>query len=65
MTTTKKELKKYNKIATDFILEGQYDSVKEKVGKCSLAKQFWDRLHDIYSSPIIESENAKEYEFTK
>jgi hypothetical protein len=44
----------------DFILEGLYDSVKDKVGKCSSTKELWDKLHNIYSSPIIESENAKE-----
>jgi hypothetical protein len=31
-TTTKKELKKNNKIAMDFILEGLYDSVKRQGG---------------------------------
>jgi hypothetical protein len=44
----------------DFILEGLYDSVKDKVGKCSSTKELWDKLHNIYSSPITESENAKE-----
>jgi hypothetical protein len=34
-TTTKKELEKNNKIAMNFILEGLYDSVKDKVGKYS------------------------------
>jgi len=41
-------------------LEGIYDLVKEKVGKCSSTKELWDTLHNIYSSPITESENAKE-----
>jgi hypothetical protein len=59
-TTSKKELKKNKKIAMDFILEGIYDSIKDKVGKCSSTKELWDKLHDIYSSPIIESKNAKE-----
>jgi hypothetical protein len=44
----------------DFILEGLYDSVKDKVGKCSSTKELWDKLHNIYSSPITESENVKE-----
>jgi hypothetical protein len=44
----------------DFILEGLPDSVKDKVGKCSSAKELWDKLHNIYSSPITESEIAKE-----
>jgi hypothetical protein len=37
-TAAKKELKRNNKIAMDFILEGLHDSVKDKVGKCSSAK---------------------------
>jgi hypothetical protein len=59
-TATKKELKKNNKIAMDFIWEGLPKPVREKVGKCSSAKELWDKLHDIYSSPIADSENAKE-----
>jgi hypothetical protein len=54
-TATKKELKRNKKIAMDFILEGLPDSVKDKVGKCSSAKELWDKLHNIYSSPITES----------
>jgi hypothetical protein len=43
----------------DFILEGLPDSVKEKVGKCSSAKELWDKLHNIYfeESPITKPEN--------
>jgi hypothetical protein len=59
-TTTKKELKKNNKIAMDFIWEGLPKPIREKVGKCSSAKELWDKLHDIYSSPIADSKNAKE-----
>ena len=59
-TATKTELKKNNKIAMDFIWEGLPKPVREKVGKCSSAKELWDKLHDIYSSPITDSENAKE-----
>jgi hypothetical protein len=44
----------------DFIMEGLPDSVKDKVGKCSSAKELWDKLHNIYSSPITESDIAKE-----
>jgi len=43
----------------DFILEGLPVSVKDKVGKFSPAKKLWDKLHNIYSSPIVESEIAK------
>jgi hypothetical protein len=60
-TSTKNELKKNKKITMDFIWEGLPNLVREKVGKCSLAKELWDKLHDIYSSPITDSENAKEY----
>jgi hypothetical protein len=49
----------------DFILEGLYDSVKDKVGKFSLDKEIWDKLHNIYSSPITKSENVKEYAGTE
>ena len=51
---TKKELKN-NKIAMDFIWEGLPNPVREKVGKCSSYKELWDKLHDIYSSPIKDS----------
>jgi hypothetical protein len=45
----------------DFIMEGFRDSIKDKVGKCSLAKELWDKLHNIYSSPIRNSDISKEY----
>jgi hypothetical protein len=64
-TAAKKELKKNNKIAMDFIMEGLPDSVKEKVGKSSSAKEIWDKLHNIYYSPITESKIAKEDTGTK
>jgi hypothetical protein len=44
----------------DFIWEGLPNPIKEKVGKCSSTKELWDKLHDIYSSPIADSKNAKE-----
>jgi hypothetical protein len=44
----------------DFIYEGLPNPVREKVSKCSSAKEFWDKLHDIYSSPIANSEKTKE-----
>jgi hypothetical protein len=53
-------LKKNNKIARDFIWEGLPNLVREKAGKCSSAKELWDKLHDIYYSPIADSKNAKE-----
>jgi hypothetical protein len=36
-------------------MEGLCDSTKDKVGKCSSAKELWDNLHDIYFSPITHS----------
>jgi hypothetical protein len=59
-TKTKKELKKNKKIEMDFVWEGLPNTVREKVGKCSSAKEFFDKLHDIYSSLIIDLENSKE-----
>jgi hypothetical protein len=59
-TATKKKLRKTNKIAMDFIWEGLPNLVREKVGKCLSEKELWDKLHDIYFSPITDSENFKE-----
>jgi hypothetical protein len=53
-------LKKNKKIAMDFISEGLPNPVREKVGKCSSTKELWDKLYEIYSSPITDSENSKE-----
>jgi hypothetical protein len=47
-TAAKKELKRNNKIAMDFILEGLPNSVKDKVGQCSSSKELWDKLHNLY-----------------
>ena len=44
----------------DFIQEGLPNPIREKVGKFSSTKELWDKLHGIYSSPIIDSENVKE-----
>jgi hypothetical protein len=43
-TATKKELKRNNKIAMDFILEGLSDPVKVRMGQCSSTKELWDKL---------------------
>jgi hypothetical protein len=59
-TATKKKLKRNNKIVMDFILEELPDSIKEKVGKCSLAKDLWEKLQNIYSKkshPITGPKN--------
>jgi hypothetical protein len=34
----------------DFIWEGLPNPVIENFGKCSSAKEIWDKLHDIYYS---------------
>jgi hypothetical protein len=47
-TTTKKELKRNNKIEMYFMLKGLSDPVKYKVGQCSSYKKLWDKLHDLY-----------------
>jgi hypothetical protein len=57
-------LRKNNKIEMDFIWVGLPNPLREKVGKCSSTKELWDKLHDIYSSPITDSENVKEYAYT-
>jgi hypothetical protein len=59
-TATKKELKKNKKIEMDFIWEGLPNPVREKVGKCSSTKELWDKLHDIYSSPITNADTNQE-----
>jgi len=41
-------------------VEGLHDSVKDKVGKCSWAKELWDKLHNVYSYPITESNIVEE-----
>jgi hypothetical protein len=59
-TAAKKELKKNNIMAMDFIWEGLRNPVREKVGKCSSSKELWVKLHDIYSLTIANLENVKE-----
>jgi hypothetical protein len=49
----------------DFIVEGLSNSVKDNVAKISSDKELWDKLHNIYSSPIRESDIAEEYVGTK
>ena len=44
----------------DFIQEGLPNPVRKKVGKCSSTKELWDKLYEIYSSPIVDSKNDKE-----
>jgi hypothetical protein len=57
-------LRKNKKIAMDFISFGLPNPIRENVGKCSSAKELWDKLHDIYSSPITNLENVKEDAYT-
>jgi hypothetical protein len=44
----------------DFFWEGLPYPLREKIGKCSSSKELWDKLHNVYSSPITVSENVKE-----
>jgi hypothetical protein len=44
----------------DFILEGFPNSVKDKVGKRSSAKELWEKLHNVYNYSITKSDIAKE-----
>jgi hypothetical protein len=46
-------------MAMDFNLEGLCDPVKDKVGQCSLAKELWDKLHNLY---FTESHSTTELE---
>jgi len=64
-TTSKKELKRNNKISIDFILEGLRDVVKEKVGQNWSTKELWDNIHNISykETPlIIEPEHVDQDE---
>jgi hypothetical protein len=59
----KKESKIKNKMIIYFIFEGLCDSVKDKVGQCSLAKELWDKPHNIYyneSHSITNLEHANQ-----
>jgi hypothetical protein len=47
-TVAKKELRRNNKIAMDFILDTLSNSVKFKVGECPSSKELWDKLHNLY-----------------
>jgi hypothetical protein len=49
----------------DFIWEGLTKPVREMGVYCSSAKELWDKLQDIYSSPIADSQNSKEDADTK
>jgi hypothetical protein len=47
----------------DFILEGLPDLVKDKVGKYSLDKELWGKIHNLYFKeyPLItEPEHANQ-----
>jgi hypothetical protein len=41
-------MKRNNKIAMDFILEGLPNPIKDKEGQFSSAKELWDKIHNIY-----------------
>jgi hypothetical protein len=60
-TIDKKEFKRNNKVAMDFIWERLPEPIREKVGKCSLAKELWDKVHNLYfqESPITKTKKDK------
>ena len=43
------ESKEYNAKAMKAMLNGLPDSIKRNLGKCSLVKGIWDKLHDLHS----------------
>jgi len=43
------ESKEHNTRAMKAILKGLLDSMKANFEKCSLAKDIWDKIHDLYS----------------
>jgi len=47
------ESKEYNAKAIKAILNGLPDSVKNNLGKCSSAKDIWDKLHDLHSKGAL------------
>ena len=60
------EAKRYNWKAINVILNVFPNSVKTKVGQCSIAKALWEKLHNLYSTKksgqdVIENSNPSEY----
>ena len=47
------ESKEYNAKAVKAILNGLPNSVKNNLGKCSSAKDIWDKLHDLHSKGAL------------
>jgi hypothetical protein len=58
-TAAQKEAKRNNKVAIDTILDGLTDSVKSKVGSCSLAKYIWDKIQELYAREEAEEEEEE------
>ena len=56
-TTTKKDLRKNNAMAMDIILHGLFDPMKEKFGKCTLAKEIQDKLQNLYTKGYLHKEH--------
>lgn len=48
--TSTNEAKRYNSKAINVILNVLPNSWKTKVGQCSIAKDFWEKLHNLYST---------------
>ena len=65
-TSTEKS-KMYNSKTINVILNVFPNSVKTKVGQCSIAKALWEKLHNLYSTKkscqdVIENSNPSEYD---
>ena len=69
-TFTQKDARKNNSMAMETILEGLTDSTKEKIGKCSSAKELWQKVeklcskgHDTkYNSDSVKESSSEYYD---
>jgi hypothetical protein len=58
-SAAKKELRRNNKLAMDSILEGLPESMKRKSGKCTSAKELWDKLKELYIGEKVIKTNEE------
>jgi len=56
------EESEYNAKAVKAILNELPDSVKNNLGKCSLAKGIWDKLHDLHSKGALTMNISQEHD---
>ena len=54
------ESKEYNEKAKKAILNGLPNSIKNNLGKYSLAKGIWDKLHDLHSKGALTKTTSEE-----